>query len=107
MVEVQKQINRWHQENHVPKHIIGNHDEILEPLTKDQSEEESKRCMSCGLCFDCKQCSSFCPQEAISRYKDNPVGEVMYTDYKKCIGCHLCNLVCPTGFIQMGMGDGL
>ena len=99
--------NQARRKHHVPKQIIGNHDEILEPLTKDQSEEESKRCMSCGLCFDCKQCSSFCPQEAISRYKDNPVGEVMYTDYKKCIGCHLCNLVCPTGFIQMGMGDGL
>ena len=76
-------------------------------LRKEQAEEESKRCMSCGLCFDCKQCSAFCPQEAITRYKDNPIGEVMYTHYTKCVGCHLCSLVCPTGYIKMGMGEGL
>ena len=93
--------------HHVPKEIVGNHDQVLEPLTKEQAEEESKRCMSCGLCFDCNQCAAFCPQEAISRYRSNPVGEVMYTHYTKCVGCHLCAQVCPTGYIQMGMGDGL
>ena len=98
------QTKRRHQ---VAENIVGNHNEVLEALTKEQAIEESKRCMSCGLCFDCKQCSSFCPQEAISRYKDNPIGEVMYTHYTKCVGCHLCALVCPTGYIQMGMGEGL
>ena len=75
--------------------------------TKEQAEKESGRCMSCGLCFDCNQCAAFCPQDAISRYKQNPVGEVMYTHYTKCVGCHICQMVCPTGYIQMGMGDGL
>ena len=99
--------NQAKRSHHVPKKIVGNHDEILESLSKEQAEEESKRCMSCGLCFDCKQCSAFCPQEAITRYKDNPIGEVMYTHYTKCVGCHLCSLVCPTGYIKMGMGEGL
>ena len=99
--------NQTKRRHHVAENIVGNHNEVLEALTKEQAIEESKRCMSCGLCFDCKQCSSFCPQEAISRYKDNPIGEVMYTHYTKCVGCHLCALVCPTGYIQMGMGEGL
>tara|TARA_Y100001949_G_scaffold169138_1_gene168693 strand:+ start:4420 stop:6159 length:1740 start_codon:yes stop_codon:yes gene_type:complete len=99
--------NQTRRRHHVAENIVGNHNEVLEALTKEQAIEESKRCMSCGLCFDCKQCSSFCPQEAISRYKDNPIGEVMYTHYTKCVGCHLCALVCPTGYIQMGMGEGL
>ena len=99
--------NQTKRKHHVAENIVGNHNEVLEALTKEQAIEESKRCMSCGLCFDCKQCSSFCPQEAISRYKDNPIGEVMYTPYTKCVGCHLCALVCPTGYIQMGMGEGL
>ncbi|NTW55265.1 MAG: 4Fe-4S binding protein, partial [Chlorobaculum sp.] len=47
------------------------------------------------------------PQEAITRYRDNPAGEKVYTNYAKCVGCHLCSLVCPCGYIQMGMGDGL
>lgn len=87
--------------------VKGNHDELLEALTEEQVKAESERCMSCGLCFDCKQCVSFCPQEAITRFRDNPVGEKIYTDYNRCVGCHICSLVCPSGYIQMGMGDGL
>ncbi len=78
-----KQAKRKHN---VAENIVGNHNEVLEALTKEQAEEESKRCMSCGLCFDCNQCVAFCPQEAISRYRKNPVGEVMYTHYTKCVG---------------------
>jgi NADPH-dependent glutamate synthase beta subunit-like oxidoreductase len=90
-----------------PEEVVGNHDELLVALTSDQVRTESQRCMSCGFCFDCKQCVSFCPQEAIVRYRDNPAGEKVYTNYSKCVGCHLCSLVCPCGYIQMGMGDGL
>ncbi|MBV5303610.1 MAG: NAD(P)-binding protein [Chlorobium sp.] len=87
--------------------VVGNHDELLVALTAGEAKAESERCMSCGLCFDCKQCVSFCPQEAITRFRDNPPGEVVYTNYSRCVGCHLCSLVCPSGYIQMGMGEGL
>ncbi len=87
--------------------VVGNHDELLVALTASEAKAESERCMSCGLCFDCKQCVSFCPQEAITRFRDNPPGEVVYTNYSRCVGCHLCSLVCPSGYIQMGMGEGL
>jgi len=90
-----------------PEEVVGNHDELLVALTSDEVRTESQRCMSCGFCFDCKQCVSFCPQEAITRYRDNPAGEKVYTNYSQCVGCHLCSLVCPCGYIQMGMGDGL
>ena len=76
-------------------------------ITEKQFRGEALRCMSCGLCFECDQCMIFCPQKAISDFPDNPVGEVMYTDYNKCIGCHICAQTCPCGYIQMGMGDGL
>ena len=26
------------------------------------------------------------------------------TDYDRCIGCHICAEVCPTGYINMGLG---
>ena len=87
--------------------VVGNHDELLLPLQAEEVRTESERCMSCGLCFDCKQCVSFCPQEAIARFRENPAGEKVYTNYSKCVGCHICSLVCPSGYIQMGMGDGL
>ncbi|MFP5483026.1 MAG: 4Fe-4S binding protein, partial [Gammaproteobacteria bacterium] len=50
----------------------------------------------------------YCPQVAVFKVKkkDNPtVGRYVDTDYTKCIGCHICADVCPTGYIIMGMGD--
>lgn len=81
--------------------------EIDRGITEEQFRAEAERCMSCGLCFECLECMLFCPQTAISRFPHNPVGEAMYTDYNKCVGCHLCSLICPCAYIQMGMGEGL
>ncbi|HFD81417.1 MAG TPA: hypothetical protein ENK05_13665, partial [Gammaproteobacteria bacterium] len=33
------------------------------------------------------------------------LGRYVFTDYTRCIGCHICSDVCPTGYIQMAMGD--
>ena len=87
--------------------VKGEFIEILEPLEQKAAAGESERCMSCGLCFSCRQCMLYCPQEAIRMFKENPVGQVMYTDYTKCVGCHICAETCPTGYIDMGMGDDL
>jgi NADPH-dependent glutamate synthase beta subunit-like oxidoreductase len=78
--------------------------EIKAALSSDQALAEAARCMSCGQCNVCDQCRIYCPQEAISRNKKRPKGEVMFTDYTRCTGCHICYEACPTGYIQMGMG---
>lgn len=94
--------------NHVKvENPKGDFNEVLVPLESEQVEAESARCMSCGLCFTCKQCLLYCPQEAIELRRKNPIGEKMYTDYSKCIGCHICHEVCPCGYIDMAMGDDL
>lgn len=87
--------------------VKGEFIEILEALDQKTAASESERCMSCGLCFSCRQCMLYCPQEAIRMFKENPVGQVMFTDYAKCVGCHICAGTCPTGYIDMGMGDDL
>ncbi len=92
--------------NHIhPKNVVGDWNEVLQKLDVKEAEAEILRCMSCGLCFECKQCMLFCPQEAITMLRKNPVGEVMYTDYTRCVGCHICAESCPTGYIKMGMGE--
>jgi NADPH-dependent glutamate synthase beta subunit-like oxidoreductase len=73
-------------------------------ITAEQAMAEAKRCMSCGLCFACDQCRIFCPKETIHRDLKRPQGQVMFTDYTKCNGCHVCFQSCPCGYIQMGMG---
>jgi NADPH-dependent glutamate synthase beta subunit-like oxidoreductase len=95
-------------EKHIPVgKVVGNFEERLIPLTEEQVKAEAKRCMSCGLCFECDNCVIFCPQTAVQRVKpkERSVGRYVYTEYSKCIGCHICYDVCPTGYIQMGMGE--
>ena len=81
--------------------------ELEKGLSEEQFLAEADRCMSCGLCFECRECLKFCPQDAILEYPQNPMGEVMYTNYNQCVGCHICAQSCPCGFIRMGMGEFL
>jgi len=86
---------------------LGNFEERLGVLDEKQAVAEAKRCMSCGLCFECDNCVVYCPQTAVFRVKKNQstTGRYVDTDYSKCIGCHICADVCPTGYIQMGLGE--
>jgi len=87
--------------------VLGNFSERLVGLSETQSKGEAARCMSCGMCFECDNCIIFCPQEAVKRVPKNQAtfGRYVYTDYDRCIGCHICADVCPTGYIEMGMGE--
>ncbi len=90
-----------------PENIIGSYRERMEGLSEEEAQAEANRCMSCGMCFECDNCVIFCPQEAVKRTpKDQATtGRYVYTDYTRCIGCHICADVCPTGYIDMGMGE--
>ncbi len=86
---------------------LGNFDERLVALVQEKAVAEAKRCMSCGMCFECDNCVVYCPQTAVYRVKktEATTGRYVATDYAKCIGCHICADVCPTGYIQMGLGE--
>lgn len=86
---------------------LGNFDERLHALSETDAVAEAKRCMSCGMCFQCDNCVVYCPQTAVFRVpkSKSTVGRYVDTDYNKCIGCHICRDVCPTGYIQMGLGE--
>ncbi len=87
--------------------VLGNFSERLVALSEPQAKEEAGRCMSCGMCFECDNCVIFCPQEAVKKTpkKQSTTGRYVYTDYTRCVGCHICAEVCPTGYIEMGMGE--
>ncbi len=86
---------------------LNNFEERLQPLLEAQAQAEAKRCMSCGLCFECDNCVVYCPQTAVYKVPKakSTTGRYVDTHYDKCIGCHICADVCPTGYIQMGLGD--
>ena len=87
--------------------VLHHFSERMRGLDQEQAQQEAKRCMSCGMCFECDNCIVFCPQDAVYRVKKNEAttGRYVDTDYSRCIGCHVCTDVCPTGYIQMGLGE--
>ena len=87
--------------------VLGHFEERMQGLSEEATVAEAKRCMSCGMCFECDNCVIFCPQIAVKRTpkSESTMGRYVYTDYDLCIGCHICADVCPTGYIKMGMGD--
>ena len=90
-----------------PEGVIGDFDERLQPLEADTARQEARRCMSCGMCFECDQCRIYCPQGAVQLVpkRERAIGRYVWTDYARCVGCHVCRDVCPTGYIEMGMGE--
>ena len=87
--------------------VLGHFAERMVGLDDKQAVEEAKRCMSCGMCFECDNCVIYCPQTAVKRTpkSEATMGRYVYTDYDLCIGCHICADVCPTGYIKMGLGE--
>lgn len=89
------------------ENVIDSYEERFKGLKQEDAEKEADRCMSCGMCFECDNCVIYCPQDAVHRTKKNKstLGRYVFTDYNRCIGCHICADVCPTGYINMAMGD--
>ena len=87
--------------------VLGHFEERVQGLSEDETKAEAERCMSCGMCFECDNCVIFCPQDAVYRVKKDQqtLGRYVDTYYDRCIGCHICADVCPTGYIQMGLGE--
>jgi len=87
--------------------VLGNFEERLIGYSEEEVQAEASRCMSCGLCFECDNCVMYCPQDAVFKVKKDQatLGRYVDTDYNKCVGCHICADVCPTGYIQMGLGE--
>jgi Pyruvate/2-oxoacid:ferredoxin oxidoreductase delta subunit len=90
-----------------PDSVLGSFGERIQGLLEEQAVAEADRCMSCGMCFECDNCVIYCPQDAIFRVKktESTMGRYVDTDYTKCIGCHICEDVCPSGYIRMGLGE--
>ena len=87
--------------------VLGHFAERQSSLTEDAAVAEAGRCMSCGMCFECDNCVIYCPQGAVFKVKkdQHTTGRYVDTDYNKCIGCHICADVCPTGYIDMALGE--
>lgn len=73
-------------------------DEVIAGLDEPAAIFETRRCLSCGNCFECDGCYDICPDHAIEKLG---TGQRYRFDYDLCEGCGLCAQECPCGAIEM------
>ncbi len=84
------------QEGELRAQRLDGFGEVVAGLGGEAAAHEAKRCLSCGVCFQCDNCWHFCPDAAVIKkaggYK---------IDYDYCKGCGICAQECPCGHIDM------
>jgi formate dehydrogenase beta subunit len=72
--------------------------EVMAGLDEKAARHEARRCLSCGVCFECDNCFAACPEQAIAKLG---TGEGYRLDPTRCTGCAVCFEQCPCHAIQM------
>jgi heterodisulfide reductase subunit A len=88
-----------HKEMPVAERLKSMVAEIVSTYSEEEAIEEARRCMSCGMCFDCGTCWSYCQDNAI--IKPLIKGEAYKVKLEFCTGCKKCAENCPCGYIEM------
>ncbi|MBU1152769.1 FAD-dependent oxidoreductase [bacterium] len=81
-----------------PAERVNNFNEVAFTIDESAAITETKRCLSCGLCFDCDNCYTFCSDSAV---KKQPKGQHYEFNLALCQGCKKCAEECPCGYIDM------
>jgi NADPH-dependent glutamate synthase beta subunit-like oxidoreductase/Pyruvate/2-oxoacid:ferredoxin oxidoreductase delta subunit len=91
------------ERGHVPaaERLARPHAEIDLGITQEQVVEESKRCLSCGLCFGCERCWMYCTPSCFTKVSDPGPGSYYRIKLDTCDGCKKCVDECPCGFLDM------
>ncbi|MFH1746423.1 MAG: FAD-dependent oxidoreductase [Planctomycetota bacterium] len=70
---------------------------LIDEPEHDAAAAEALRCFSCGVCNECDNCLTYCP-EGIMLHE----GNCEYSfNYEYCKGCGICSSQCPRGVIFM------
>jgi len=75
--------------------------EVDKTISAEQAYQEAKRCMSCGLCFDCQQCFMFCNAAGFTRVANTRPGNYFVLALEICEGCGKCVELCPSGYLEL------
>jgi NADPH-dependent glutamate synthase beta subunit-like oxidoreductase len=80
-----------------PIERIKDFEPFMNGLSMEEFIEETKRCMSCGLCFDCGNCFTYCSHSGVKKL---PKGQHYEFHLETCDGCMKCFENCPCGYIE-------
>jgi NADPH-dependent glutamate synthase beta subunit-like oxidoreductase len=74
--------------------------EIDQTMSDAQVFAEAQRCLSCGLCFDCRQCFMYCNGAGFTRVEETSPGSYFVLALDACEGCGKCIEICPCGYLE-------
>ena len=74
--------------------------EIDQTMSGAQVFTEAQRCLSCGLCFDCRQCFMYCNGAGFTRVEETSPGRYFVLALEACEGCGKCIEICPCGYLE-------
>jgi NADPH-dependent 2,4-dienoyl-CoA reductase/sulfur reductase-like enzyme/Pyruvate/2-oxoacid:ferredoxin oxidoreductase delta subunit len=75
--------------------------EVDQGISKEQFLAEARRCLSCGLCFNCEKCWMYCQSSCFAKLEDKRPGHYFKIKLELCDGCKKCAEECPCGFLEM------
>ncbi len=96
-LELYDKKERHSRTRRAPKERVKDFKPFLNKLTKEEFLDEVKRCMSCGMCFDCGNCYTYCSHGCVKKL---PKGEHYKLYLETCDGCMKCVDNCPCGYID-------
>lgn len=80
--------------------------EVTQTISEEAFLREASRCFSCGLCFGCQQCWTFCNPGSFSRLSEVKPGMYFALNLDRCEGCGKCIEVCPCGYVSASATGG-
>jgi NADPH-dependent glutamate synthase beta subunit-like oxidoreductase len=75
--------------------------EVEATLTAEAFSAEVERCFSCGLCFGCEHCFTYCNAGGFVRLAEPKHGAYFALTLDACEACRKCVEVCPCGFLSV------
>ena len=85
------------QEREIPE-VRGDFQPVVYGLSKEEFILEAKRCLSCGMCYDCGNCFMYCSKGCVKMLQK---GQHYEFHLETCNGCAKCFESCPCGYITM------
>ena len=73
---------------------------VAQWISEEQLLGEASRCFSCGSCFGCEQCWTYCTPLCFTHTAAPEPGSYFTLSLDNCAECGKCIEVCPCGFLQ-------
>lgn len=75
--------------------------EVHPGIDEREFDYELSRCLSCGRCFGCEHCWTFCAHGCFERLEEAGPGAYFIASLDACRGCGKCVDVCPSGYLRL------